>query len=253
MNNRRGFDLIDESILSKEQMALIRQIAREEMTTVTDKVAVIAEAVAAEIIGKRLEGVPTVSEMTLLFERQQQSIHEFISSTDLYLRRAEREFTGIGDIKRDIGTLTASMNIRNSQLDEMQRDLSSIGERVGRQAETQIELHGKYDELKTSIFGDPALPEIPSLTAQLNERSRRADQQHDEIKTLLSAEIKPMIERVNARMVDVEVFIAKRRQIEDVVKNAVLFVAKNPKWIAIIAGGGTGLAFLIEWIKAATQ
>lgn len=253
MNNRRGFDLIDEKILTQEQIALVRQIAREEVAVVTDKVAVIAEAVAAEIIGKRLEGVPTVSEMTLLFERQQQSIHEFISSTDIYLRRAEKEFTSIGDIKRDIGTLTASLNIRNGQLDEMQREINGIGEKVGKQAETQVDLKGKYENLEISIFGDHDKPDVPSLVAQLNDRSRRADEQHEEIKNLLTAEIKPGIESVQRRLVDVEIFIAKQRQWLKAGQDALKFVAANPKWIAVIAGSGTGIAVLIEWIKSVTS
>jgi hypothetical protein len=244
MFNRRDFSLFDERLFNEKQIEQVRQIARDEL-------AGSIEHVITEIIDKRLAGMPTVQEMTLLFERQQRVIHEFISSTDLYLRRAEKEFVSIGDIKHDLGVMIASINTRNHQLDEAQRDIDSIADRVSRNNERIVGIQENYAALKTSIFGDPSLPEIPSLTAQLHERSMRADQQHEEIKLMLNDEMKPMIERANQRLVEIELFIAKRREVEVMVKNALLFVAKNPKWIAIIAGGGAIGAAVIEFIKAA--
>jgi len=241
MFNRRGFNLIDEVGLTEQQIALMRQIARDEV------------AVAAETLARRLDGVPTVTEMTMLFERQQQAIHEFISSTDLYLRRAEKEFASIGDIKKDMSLLMASINMRNQQLDEVQRDINKINERASRNSEGLVDVMGKYTGLKISIFGDPDSPEVPSLTAKLNERSHKADEQHEEIKSLLTSEIKPMIEQANVRLRDVEAWVAKQRQWMQLFKNAVKFVAVNPRVIAVIFGGGVIGATVIEFLKAALR
>lgn len=237
--------MTDEQLLSEKQVAQVREIAREEMVA-------NFETVITEIIDKRLAGVPTVQEMTLLFERQQRTIHEFISSTDLYLRRAEKKFDVVDTIQRSLDRLTDSIDSRNKQMDEVQEDIHTIDGRVSRNSETLVGVQAKYDGLKTSIFGDPSSPEIPSLSMQLNERSKKADEQHAEIKTMLVEDIKPMIARANQRLVDVEIFIAKQRQWLKRGQDALTFVAKKPALVVAIFGGGAVGATIIEFIKAAT-
>lgn len=245
MTNRWGFSLADEHTLNDKQVAQVREIAREEM-------AASFEGVITEIIDRRLAGVPTVEEMTTLFERQQQTIHEFITSTDLYLRRAERKFDAVDNIQRSLDKLTNSIEARNKQMDDVQRDIQTIDEQANRNSQTLVGVQAKYDGLKVSIFGDPDSPEYPSLIEKLNKRGARTDEQHEEIKTMLTQELKPMIQRANERLIDVELFIAKQRQWAQMGRDAVKFVAQNLRWIAVIAGGGTGFAILIEAIKAVT-
>lgn len=235
--------MTDESVLTEKQLAQVRQVVREE-------VKIVAEAVAAEIIGNRLEGLPTTNQIAEMFERWLQQMHEMVNGTDTHLRRVESKFDGLTKIERDIGVLTLALNTRNQQLDDMQRNIKDIDDKVDRQGEAQIDLRGKYESLYTMIFGDPETPSVPSLTAQLNERSRRADEQHNETIQLLKETIQPGIESVQRRLVDVEIFIAKQRAWLKRGQDAVKFLAANPKlWTGIILGGGTAAAILVKLLE----
>lgn len=239
--------MIDESVLTEKQLAQVRQVVREEVT-------IVAEAVAAEIIGNRLEGLPTTKQIGDMFEKWLQQMHEMINGSDAHLRRVESKFDGLTKIERDIGLLTASMNTRNGQLDDVQRKIAGIDDKVDRQGEAQVDLRGKYEALHTMIFGDPDSPSVPSLANQLNERSRRADEQHEEIKNLLKTDIKPGIENVQSRLVDVEIFIARQRAWLKRGQDAVKFLAANPKlWTGIILGGGTATAILLKLLEVLSQ
>lgn len=239
--------VIDESTLTERQLAQVRQVVREE-------VRVVAEAVAAEVISNRLEGLPTTQQIGDMFEKWLSQMHEMVNGTDAHLRRIETRMPDMSRILTDIQLLTVAMNARNDQAEKFEQRIGEMDKTLDQQRTAQIRQGGKIESLETALYGDPNKPDAPlPLFREIRENRTEAVKRHEEVLGLLKQQNEVMA-RQSERLINVEVFIQKQRAWLKRGQDAIQYLAQNPRlWTGIILGGGTLTAVLVKIVEVMTH
>jgi hypothetical protein len=122
-----------------------------------------------------------------------------------------------------------------------------------RHAETQTEqallLASEIKGQNASIGNmlDHLSTRLDDVTGKLGESLEEAIQR---IEAKITAHTMDVRTEIDKRITPLEEFITDRIAIENRLKTAVKFVLTSPKWLAVIGGGGTAGALLLELLKA---
>lgn len=240
---------VAEALFSEAQIEFLKGMIRADAS-------VAAEVTAANTVRIVFNDVPSRYEVEQMLQKHKSNLHAFVDESDVYIRRYASRLDDLSKLEVGFATLTSTMQAQVQFGAETRVDVNTAQTQIGELTQAMATLVSEHRALQSLIFGNPSSPEIPSLTSQLSERSRRTDEQHEEIKKMLTEDIKPMLTRANQRLLEVELFIAAQRQWLKRGQAAVKFLANNPRWIGAALGSGflgaAGLKLLEvigQWLK----